>query len=288
MPALAGGATNTENISVTIPSGTCTGTYYLIARADGNNEISETSETNNTKNKTIKLTIDLTVSTLMAPTTGGAGQMITVTDTTKNSGGCTAGATTTKIYLSTNSAWDAGDTYLGERAIPSLMAGATNTGGTAVTIPSGTTGGTYYLIARADANNAVAESSETNNNKSKTIKIGPDLIVSSITAPASASQGATITITTTTKNNGAGAADESTTRLYLSTNTTYDAGDTELGSRAVPALAAGASNAGSASVTLPTGTTGAYYIIARADADAVVAETNETNNNKYKPITINP
>ncbi len=112
--------------------------------------------------------------------------------------------------------------------------------------------------------------------------------MSSITALASAPQGATITVTTTTKNNGAGAAEASTTRLYLSTNTTYDAGDTELGSRSVPAVAAGTSNAGSTSVTLPAGITGAYYIIAKSDADGVVAETNETNNNKYKLITINP
>jgi len=58
-----------------------------------------------------------------------------------------------------------------------------------------------------------------------------------------------------------------------------DASDVPLGSRAVPALAAGASNSGSTAVTIPTGTaSGTYYILAVADADNVVVETGENNN----------
>ncbi len=177
---------------------------------------------------------------------------------------------------------------IGCRAVPALAAGATDTGSISVTIPAGATSGTRYIIAKADADNVVAELSETNNNKSKSIKIGPDLTVSTLSAPTSAVRGATITVTTAIKNNGGGDAGASTTKLYLSTNTTWDAGDTYLGERAVPNIVAGATNSGSTSVTIPSGiTAGAYYIISVADANAVVAETVETNNNKYKSITLN-
>jgi len=220
----------------------------------------------------------------------GAGKTITVTDITKNQGGCSAAASTTKLYLSSNSTWDTEDVYLGERAIPVLAAGATDTGSTSVTIPDDTTTGTYYIMARSDADNTNPnEASETNNIKNKSIKIGPDLVVSALTAPTSAVRGSTISVTDTTRNKGGGDAGVSTTKLYLSTNTAYDAGDTYLGERGVPALTAGATNTGSTNVTLSAGlSAGSYYIIAVSDANGVVTETSGTNNNKIKSITINP
>ena len=52
----------------------------------------------------------------------------------------------------------AGITLLGSRTVPDLDAGAASSGSTTVTIPSGVAPGLYYLIARADADNAVAVS----------------------------------------------------------------------------------------------------------------------------------
>ena len=233
--------------------------------------------------------VDLIVSALTGPTTGVPGSTISVTATTKNNGPGNAPASTTKFYWSTNTTWEIGDTYLGSRSVPLLTAGASSVGSASVTIPAVATAGTRYIIAKADANSAVAETIETNNNKSKSIDIGPDLIVSLITAPTSAVRGSTISISATTKNNGGGGAGASTTKLYLSTNTSWEAGDTYLGSRSVSLLTAGASSVGSTSVTIPAvATAGTLYIIAKADANSAVAETIETNNNKTKAITINP
>ncbi len=288
VPALAALATSTGTTTVTVPLNACSGTFYIIARADADNVVAETIETNNNKSKSIKTGADLVISTVTAPATSGAGKTISVTDTTRNSGGCPAGASTTKIYLSTNSTWDALDTLIGSRAVPALAAGAADTGSTSVTIPAGASTGRLYIIARADADSAVSELSETNNNMSKSIKIGPDLTVYTLSAPASAVRGATITVTTAIKNIGGGDAGASTTKLYLSTNTVYDAGDTYLGERVVPNIVTGATNSGSTPVTISLGiTAGAYYIIAVSDANTVVVETSETNNNKYKMITIN-
>lgn len=95
------------------------------------------------------------------------------TDTTKNQGGGSAAASTTTLYLSTNAIYEAGDTSLGSRAIPILATLATSAGSTSVTIPAGTIPGAYYILGRADANAAIAETTETNNVTSKVINITP-------------------------------------------------------------------------------------------------------------------
>jgi len=285
--ALAYLAADSGGIPVTIPAGTCSGTFYIIAMADGPNSLGETKETNNTRYRMIKIGPDLTVVAVTGPATAAAGQVITVGDTTKNNGGCSAGASTTKFYLSTNSVWDALDVELGRRGVSALGAGTVDTGGINVTMPAGTATGTRYIIAKADGWGVVAETSETNNTRARSILIGPDLIVSWISAPTSAARGATITVSDTTRNSGAEKADNSETRVYLSTNTTFDAADTLLGSRAVPILAAGALNTGGIKVNIPLAIdVGTYYLIDVADATAAVVETKETNNTRYRAITI--
>jgi subtilase family serine protease len=58
----------------------------------------------------------------------------------------------------------------------------------------------------------------------------------------------------------------------------------------VPLLATGASSAGpQTAVTIPPGTpSGNYYILAVADADNTVAESNESNNVIARPLVITP
>jgi hypothetical protein len=114
-----------------------------------------------------------------------------------------------------------------------------------------------------------------------------DLYISAVTAPGSAATGQTISVSDTTNKSGC-AAGATTTKIYLSIDNKYSSGDTELGSRAVPAFGAGAqSSSGTTNVTIPVSTpSGSYYIIVRADADGVIAETNEGNNNRVTPITI--
>jgi subtilase family serine protease len=289
VPSLSSGTTSAMSTSITIPADAANGTYYIIARADANTVINETNENNNTRGKSIKIVPDLVVSALTAPSTVSPGQIISVSDTTKNNGPSATGPSTTRFYLSLNSSYDSGDTELGSRSVPSLASGAVSTGSTSVIVPADAANGTYYIIARADADGIITEYSETNNTRSKSVKIGTDLIVSALSAPSGALKGSTIIVADTIRNIGTSAASASTTRLYLSTNTTYDAGDTELAGRSVPSIAVGATNSGSTSVNIPSDITiGTYYIIARADADGVVSEINETNNLKNKSIVIGP
>jgi subtilase family serine protease len=289
VPGLAAGATSSGSTVLGIPAGTATGTYYVVARADADDVVAETQEGNNASARQVQIGPDLLIATLTVPGTAAAGATITVSDTTKNQGGGAAGASTTRFYLSTDSTFDAADLPLGSRAVPGLPAGATNSGTTGVTIPTDTTVGTYYVIARADADGIVVETAEGNNTVARAVQIGADLAVSAFTVPTTAAAGASITVTDTTKNQGAGSAVVSTTAFYLSTNPVFEVGDLLLGSRAVPGLAAGATSSGSTVLGIPAGTaSGTYYVVARADADDVVAETQEGNNTSARQVQIGP
>jgi subtilase family serine protease len=289
VPSLAPGASSAGSASLTIPAGTAGGSYYLIAAADADNVVAETVETNNILNRGIQVGADLTILTFTAPTDGGAGLAITLSDTTRNQGTGTTAPTTTSYYLSVDATFDAGDLLLGSRVVPALASSGQSSGSVTVTIPAGTATGTYTLFARADAGDVVPEAYENNNLSSRTIRVGPDLIVESLSAPTAAGAGTPITLTDTTRNTGAGAAPASTTRIYLSTDWLLDAGDVLLASRAVPALGPNSSNTGSITATIPAATPGgAYYLIVVADGENVVAETQEGNNSLNRNLLIGP
>ncbi|MEW5899972.1 MAG: S8 family serine peptidase [Acidobacteriota bacterium] len=121
--------------------------------------------------KSDELLSDLVIATFSAPATAAVGQTIVVTDTTKNQGAAAAGPSLTLIYFSANGAIDASDILIGSRGVSALAAGESSSGTAAVTIPLGTAAGTRYIIAKADAGGAVAETWETNNTYSRSIKI---------------------------------------------------------------------------------------------------------------------
>jgi hypothetical protein len=231
---------------------------------------------------------DFTVTALTVPQVGGAGVALVVSDTTRNQGTGAAGATTTSFYLSANSALDASDTLVGTRDVPALGPGASSTApSTSLMIPAMTSSASYWLFAKADGPGTVAEPNETNNTRSAIVRIGPDVVISTLTAPANVGAGVPFAVTETTKNQGGGSAGGSLTRFYLSNNFTFDAGDQELQTRTVNPLDAGASHLAITNVTLPAGTTGGlYYLFAVADVLNGVQESLETNNTRYFAIRV--
>ncbi|MCI0687083.1 MAG: hypothetical protein L0Y54_07600, partial [Sporichthyaceae bacterium] len=252
--ALAGGATSSASAGVTIPQGTATGNWFVIAKADASDAVLEIVETNNTAARSIQIGPDLSVISLSAPSAAGAGGTITVTDTTRNLSTGSAPATLTHYFLSANTTLDASDLLLGSRAVSALAPGASSSGSAAVTLPSGTAIGVWYLIAKADGTDSLLESSETNNTASRSIQIGVDLVVYALSGPAGASAGQSISVSDTTRNQGGATAPASLTQFFLSSNSTLDAADIALGSRAVPALASGANSSTTTTLTVPAGT----------------------------------
>jgi subtilase family serine protease len=215
------------------------------------------------------------------------GNSFAVTDTVKNQGNVAAIASTTRYYLSEDNAKGGGDILLtGSRAVPVLPVGGPPLMGTVtVKIPAGAAAGTYYLLGCADDTGLVSETDENNNctaSGSKVVVSRPDLVELFVSNPPSGplTQGNSFTVIDMVQNQGNVVAGASTTRYYLSTDTTRGSGDILLtGSRTVPVLPVGATSKGTVTVKIPAGAAArTYYLLACADDMGVVPETDETNN----------
>jgi len=289
--SLTAGQSSNGSTTVTIPSNTPAGSYYLLGCADDTLVVSESNESNNCRASTTTIQIslpDLVVTSVSnPPATAGAGGTFSVTATIANQGTATAAASTARFYLSTDQLKDGGDALLsGTRSVASLTAGQSSSGSTTVTIPSSMAAGTYYLLACADDTLAVSESNEGNNCRASanTVQIAlPDLVVSALVNPPSTIQrGRSFKVTDTVTNQGTVTAGASTTQYYLSTDQQKGGPDILLsGSRSVSSLAAGqSSTAGNKNnITVPSNTpVGTYYLLACADDTSAVSEVDETNN----------
>ena len=90
--------------------------------------------------------------------------LLTLADTTWNTGGVTAAASTTRFYLSRDTEVDSGDTLLDvKHEVPALDAGDSNATLLFTSVPGTVKAGTYHVIACADQPEAVAEVSNSNN-----------------------------------------------------------------------------------------------------------------------------
>ena len=231
---------------------------------------------------------DLMIAAVTVPTLGAPGASIVVNSTTRNQGAGVAQESQTAFYLSINSQVTGDDLFLGEQAIDVLTPGSQAPLATSLTIPETATPGIYYVVARADETAAVTESVETNNTRasSSRVSVGPDLLVSAMTAPSTAAAGQPILVTDTTKNQGAAAVGSPTvTAFYLSFNQTFDASDTPLGSRTIDSLNGGSIDVASTTLVVPATTSvGTYYVLARADNGGSVSEYLETNNVKASAL----
>ena len=280
---LAAGASDSLTTTLVVPSTAGAGTYYVLAVSDSANTVPETTENNNRKaGPALKVGPDLVVTAVSVPGTAAAGATISATDTTKNEGSGTAGTSSTGFYLSSNPSIDAADRFIGSRSVGELTGNATAAASTPLVIPPDMPTGNYYVVARADWNASIAETAETNNDRaSGLMKIGGDLVVTAMSAPAAWVSSGPLAVTDTTRNQGAAAVPESRTAFYLSVNGNYEPTDQYLGERIVPGLAPSATSTASTQLVMPAGVTpGLYYVIAVADAGGGVTEVLENNNTR--------
>ncbi|MBI5563066.1 MAG: hypothetical protein HY894_09500 [Deltaproteobacteria bacterium] len=153
------------------------GDYYVGAVADATNANLETDETNNVTVSgsaiTLSRNIDLAV-LVTAPVSAGAGSVASVDYTVTNQGTTGANVSKADIYLSTDTAIDATDVYLGQVSCGLLAPGGTCSGAANVTIPANTNQGQYYIGVIADSTNTNTEANETNNAAaSAAMTVGP-------------------------------------------------------------------------------------------------------------------
>jgi alpha-tubulin suppressor-like RCC1 family protein/subtilase family serine protease len=164
VPALAPEESQAGTASLKVPATTASGQYYVLACADDVMRVGETSESNNCAASAHTMGIgqpDLVVEDLGATATF-AGDTTTVSESTRNAGFAPAAASSTRFYLSTDAALSDDDPVLGSRAIDALDAGAASAGSSTFTIAFSVAPGSYFVIACADQDGAVAEGDESN------------------------------------------------------------------------------------------------------------------------------
>ncbi|NCQ78264.1 MAG: hypothetical protein GPI99_08940 [Microcystis aeruginosa W13-15] len=205
--------TYTVNRTVTLPSSAAAGNSYLLFKTDAYNYQIESNENDNVYAQAIDIAApNLIITEVTAPTTATASQSITVSWTGKNDGsGTTVSNWYDRVVFSKNDIYgDSDDIYLTEQFISSsnglpLEPNETYTASRTVTLPSSAAVGNSYLLFKTDAYNYQVESNENDNVYTQAINIAaPNLIISNVTAPTTASASQTITLSWTGKNDGSG------------------------------------------------------------------------------------
>jgi len=288
-PPLAAGVQKEYTVKTVIPTVVAPGMYYIGAIADTANRVAESNKNNNSlagNQISVVSKVDVVITSVSGPSTASSGQEVAFTATVKNQGAANAGQFYATIYLSTDSTITKDDIAIGSGFIQSLAAGGQQTFTINPMIPASVAPGSYYIGAIADSRNNVAESNENNNSfVGNQITISQaDLVMTSISGPASATFGQQIGVIATVKNQGVGGSGGFYVSVYLSTDPIitpgddFEEGDLEVGMGYVTGLAAGGQQTLTINCTLPSILAGTYYLGAIADSRYNVFESNENNN----------
>jgi hypothetical protein len=167
VPALPAGVSHQDTTAISLPTLT-PGTYFVIAEADSDDDVTESNEGDNTAARKILVGPDLVGLLATLPASPNSTAPTTIRVTTKNTGAELAAASVSRLYRSVDGSIGAGDTLIREFAIPPLAAQSSHLSEVTLVLPAGT----YFLIARVDAGGIVAEVSDSNNIK-KAKKIVP-------------------------------------------------------------------------------------------------------------------
>jgi subtilisin family serine protease len=297
--SLAGGASRAVSATATVPTSVPAGTYFIGAISDPDNVLAETNNTNNARASigtvVVSYSADLVLTALAGPSAAATGQNVSFTGTLKNQGlGAINQSVKVGFYVSTNATITTDDRLITTTSVASIAAGQSIPLSVTATLRTGLAAGTYYIGAIADYDNVRAESSESNNALAAntiTVTYGPDLVMTAVAAPASATRGQAVTLTGTVKNQGVGAfgaltdqdgsSSGATVRVgfYLSTNSRITANDRRIGTVSLSAIPAGASIALTVNAAIPSDLApGTYYIGAIADDTGALRESIEVNN----------
>ncbi len=114
---------------------------------------------------------DLVITGQTATSAITVGNTVSINASTRNIGNATAGASTTRYWLSNDTVLDSSDISLGSQAINSLAANASQSASFNFTYNSVWGTGTKYIFFQADGTNVVAEGNETNNTAFSTIVV---------------------------------------------------------------------------------------------------------------------
>lgn len=258
---------------------------------------------------------DLQLTSVTGPSTGQTGGGVTVNWSVENTG---PGPTNSNywyddIWISTNSTLGSGgvDTYLGtvQHSNP-LSPGSSYSASDTITLPETLPAGNYHVIVATDRPVAppydgqgadlVYETNEANNETAAagtlavTVAPTPDLGISNVSAPTAATSGGQLAVGWSVTNTGADSGNVSITdSVYLSLDQYFDPSDRYIGSVTHRGdLAAGSSYQQNASLQLPSGLAGTYYVLVVTNSNNAIYERDTANNAEDDPqplqITLPP
>ncbi|SHI69889.1 Por secretion system C-terminal sorting domain-containing protein [Hymenobacter daecheongensis DSM 21074] len=297
---LYAGGSDYRNATLTIPTATTAGNYYVLFVADHLGQVTETNEQNNVASAA--LTVTAPFNGTIVPYSGSA-TITTCSTTIADNGGAddyanssngtlvinpsTAGnkirLTFTSLVVET--CCDAVSVYDGPTTSATLLGTFTSLPTGPITASAQNTSGALTVVFTSDPIVAAPGFLAT----VSCITLGPpDLIVQTPTASLSTvASGGIINLGATVRNQGSGDAGSSQLGYYLSTNTTLDASDVSLGTTSGGLLGAGLSAQRGGNFTIPAATTaGSYYVLYVVDPQNSVTESNETNNTASLALTV--
>ena len=228
---------------------------------------------------------DLVVTSVTSDATAVLGGSISVSGTISNQGTANAGASRTKIYLSTDptiTTLDIDTTY-GCDTGP-LVAGTSATCSGTIPLPVSLSAGIYYVGMIADANNQVGESNESNNARAAT----PTLQVSAAIASQTITFGSAPSITV----GGTGTISATATSSLAVTFSSTTAGICTVSGSTVTGISAGtctiaANQAGNSSYAAAPQITQSFSITSPASPSiALFSGWNLVGNSVNTPLTV--
>lgn len=165
-----------------------------------------------------------------------------------------------------------------------LRPSSNHPGNLTVALPSRLAQGNYYVYVYANQEKTVFEFPDTPSIRRSALPITvlrPDLVVTNVTVPATATGAQPISIAYNIQNNGPGAVFNANRndRIYVSTSPTFNASAVLIGTHAYNAsLPLNTPVPNAVTYTFPPGTSGTRYIFVQTNSDSLFAENNYNNN----------
>lgn len=272
------------------------GKYYLIAKADYPNAVSEINEENNIALVSVNIvpsSVDLSITNLYSNNTVlRAGDYNYLSYALTNNGNAYASYSNTNFYLSKDSIADDNDFFLGQNYESYLAPGTSNYNSFGFYVSPSVPDGEYYLIAKGDVYDYVYEANEYNNESFIKVQVKApsyDIAISNLNKSSElVTVGSSLFVSYNESNLGEAVFPYHYSGFVLSADTIYnDSIDINLGNYTGYDLYPGNSNYYNQYVYIPTTVpAGNYYLIAKTDSYNNTKETNEYNNTVYTRIRI--
>ena len=311
--SLNSGASTSFSKTITIPTSTVSGNYYIIAEADVmSGQINESNEYNNTASRAITVgTIsptgpDLDVyNELVTPSTNLApGMNVTASCVVKNNGNQTASTSNLGFFLSTNSTYEPGvDIYLNYNQVFPINVNATSNQQRSFYIPTVPNTGTYYILFVADYQNAINDLNRNDNVGSYPIQITSispaladyipnsvvikDISTGNVVNPSNLFPYMNMRVLYNVANSGNLNGSSTTSKVVLSDDVIMDDADFLVNySGANGGIPVGQTAPFNTDHVLGGVSLGPKYLIVKADFYQELVESNESNNTLIIPVDI--